>query len=148
MLLLKELIEDLLSLTSVEPNQVEVLIATRQIAGIPIEDAKEVQLREIGSIEVDEGDSELKFVPRMIAGNDSMFESPITIATLKTYADVNPGLSEYEIYTVDRRGLLDDGGKVSLNLPVLGLAGKTPTEIWILQPPQDQWPTVWFSDPA
>jgi len=146
--LLAELIEDLNSLTSGDPEATQVLIATREVNGVLIEHSTEVQLREIGSIELDENDSELKLVPKMISGDDSTFLSPVSVATLRNYANENPNLSDFEIYTVDRRALTEEGGTVSLNLPVLGLCGKSPTEVWILQPPQEHWPASWFSDPA
>lgn len=145
----EELLEDLQTLSGIGLDSPELLIATRRIAGVQIENPTEVQLRELGKIEIDENDQELKLVPRMISGAASEFRSPVTVATLQEFGKDHPQLLTYEVFTVDRRGLLDDESTVSLNLPLLGVCGKSSSEIWILQPPQDQWPNSWFpSDTA
>ena len=65
---LSALLEDLLSLASDLASECKVLLATRHVDGTLLADPKQVSLREVGDLEIDLEDHELKFVPQGLCG--------------------------------------------------------------------------------
>jgi len=142
----KELIEDLISKCPGNPEDVEVLLATRRINGVLMEDPTQVWLREIAATEVDEVG--LYFVPKLLWTGEPAFRSPVSVAALQTYATQNPGLTGLDVFVVDSRGETERGRILSMNLSILGVRVGSKTELWIIQFPQEQWPESWFTKPA
>ncbi len=141
---LQELLEDIRSLGLPNP---ELLLASRRVNGKPIENTKEVHLREIARIEIDVEDPEIKLLAKAQAKEEEIEYSSFTSKSLQSFLETNPATSSFEVFGIDRRGQLDDGSIINLNLPLLGICQGGPNEIWLLMPPQEQWPSSWF-EPA
>jgi hypothetical protein len=143
---LKELIEDLISKCPGNPEDVEVLLATRRVNGVLMEDPTQVWLREIAATEVDEVG--LYFIPQSLWTDEPAFRSPVSVSALQTYATENPRLAGFEVFVVDSRGQTESGKVFSMNLSILGVRVVSKTELWIIQFPQEQWPESWFTKSA
>jgi hypothetical protein len=142
----KELIKDLISKCPGNPEDVEVLLATRRVNGVLMEDPTQVWLREIAATEVD--DVGLYLIPKLLWTGEPAFRSPVSVAALQTYATLNPALAGFDVFVVDGRGETEGGRDVSMNLSILGVRVGSKTELWIIQFPQEQWPESWFAKPA
>jgi hypothetical protein len=143
---LKKLIEDLISKCPGNPEDVEVLLATRRVNGVLMEDPTQVWLREIAATEVDEVG--LYLIPKSLWTGEPAFRSPVSVSALQTYATENPRVAGFEVFVVDSRGQTESEKVFSMNLSILGVRVVSKTELWIIQFPQEQWPESWFTKPA
>ena len=143
---LEDLISSLLAQGSGPAEAVEVLLATRRVRGVPMEDPRQAWLREIAAIEVGGAHSELYLVPASSTGTPE-FPAPVSVATLQAYAKARPHLAGCQVFVADAGGELAGGGSFSMNVAVLAARAQG-AEVWLLQAPEAQWPAVWFLPPA
>jgi hypothetical protein len=137
----RELVDDLVSKCPGNPEDVEVLLATRRVNGVLMEDPTKVWLREIAAIEVDEAG--LYLIPKLLWTGEPAFRSPVSVSALQAYARENPRLACLDVFVVDSRGETESGRVFSMNLSILGVRVASEAELWIIQFPQEQWPESW-----
>jgi hypothetical protein len=143
---LSALLEDLMSLAPDLTSECRVLLATRRVDGTLPADPKQVSLREVGDLEIDLEDPELKFVPEGLCGVNPRWPSGASLGLLREWLHAHPAQAMFEAVVIDRRKSDDAGTQTSLNVPVLGVCLHSAAEAWFLLAPQSQWPSQWFSD--
>jgi hypothetical protein len=145
---LKELTEDIASKCPGNMGEMQFLLATRRVNGVLMEDPRQVWLREIAAVEVDENLMQLNLIPKSLWTGEPVLCPLLTVPAFQTYAAENARLAGFEVFVLDSLGQTKGGKDFSMSVSILGVRAGPNNELWIIQYPKEQWPQSWFNKPA